>query len=74
MLDLSGEWSGMMDLIEVQSTRDLPEWSRVYTNPELAEKSFEARYGRKPERAYVFKQTTKAIYYYIELKPEEVRL
>ncbi len=64
----------MMDLIPVQNVNELRGLYRVYTNAELAESSFEARYGRKPEKAFVFQQTEKVTYYYIPLRDEEVGL
>ena len=60
----------MMDLIPVTTPRELPEWTRRYTgDPEAAAALFAERYGRKPERAFTFKQ-----YICIPLRDEEVGL
>ena len=64
----------MMELIPVTHVKELPRWSRVYTNAELAEAMFKERYGREPEKAFVFQQTEKVTYYYIPLRDEEVGL
>ena len=64
-----------MELIPVTTPRELPEWTRRYIgDPEAAAALFAERYGREPEKAFVFQQTEKITYYYIPLRDEEVGL